>query len=217
MAQKYKRDILTIFNNSGVEFIETNQFKKRMVKEWGINLIETHPEKGEGYWDCIKKYGLPRMRGKGRGGSNVPRCCYYCKEKPANKIYKKLKIKAVLTGIMAEESRQRKLLITRYDNAEDEKDSIKMCGQRYYSSSWDQWKYHPIAYWKEEDVWNYIKENDIPMNEVYFKWNGVYDRCGCLPCTAYIGWERKLSKTHPKLYRLLKKYEDPQQTSILEV
>ena len=73
------------------------------------------------------------------------------------------------------------------------------------------WKLHPIAHWTENMVWDYINENNIPINPVYTKWKGIYKRCGCLPCTAYLDWERKLSKTHNKLYMYLKHLEDKKQ------
>ena len=210
MALKHDPNVKVVFENSGVEFPETIHFKNRMKKEWNLNLHETKPIKT--FWECVKQYGLPGIRGKKGKGSNVPACCIYLKEKPFDLVRKKIKINVVLTGIMAEESRQRKMLILRYDNKDDSHDDIQFCGQRYYARSQDLWKYHPIAHWTEEDVWAYIKEHDIPINPVYLKWGGVYKRCGCLPCTAYLSWEKRLSKSHPKLYMMLKKMGDPEQT-----
>lgn len=209
MALKYDPNIKVIFNNTGVEFPETIRYKNKIAKEWNLNLIETKPYK-KNFWKCIEDYGVPGIRVKNKG-SNTPMCCIYCKEKPAFKRFKEEGIKAVFTGITAEESRQRKLLVMRYDNGVGEKDNIKFCGQRYYAKTQNLWKIHPIAYWKEKEVWDYIKENNIPINEVYTKWNGIYDRCGCLPCTAYLDWEKKLSKSHPKLYLKLKKIQEPNQ------
>ncbi len=208
MALKYNPNIKVLFQNTGVEFPETIKYKKIITKLWNINLIETKPIKG--FWECIKEYGIPTMRGKNKG-SNVPKCCTYCKEKPAIQSMKENKIIAVITGIMAEESRQRSLLIKRYDNKDDSYENIKMCGQRYFMRTDGLWKFHPIAHWKEKDVWDYINNNKIPVNPVYTKWNGIYKRCGCLPCTAYKDWEKKLSKSHPKLYFKLKKIADPNQ------
>ncbi|HHE36279.1 MAG TPA: phosphoadenosine phosphosulfate reductase family protein [Candidatus Woesearchaeota archaeon] len=215
MALKYKPDIKVFFHNTGVEFPETIRFKDKIKKLWNLNLVETKPYKGMSFWKCVEKYGLPqarkesRKRKRGVGGS--PRCCYYLKEKPAMLAFKEHKIVAIITGLMKCESRNRALLITRMDNKVDSKDNIRFCGQRYFAKSWGVWKYHPIAYWKEEDVWDYIKRYNVPVNPVYRKWGGLYKRCGCLPCTAYLDWQDKLSKSHPKLYRLLKQKECPSQ------
>jgi len=202
MALKYDPNIKVMFNNTGVEFPETIKYKNKIVKEWDLNIIETKPIKT--FWECIDQYGVPGIRVKNKG-SNVPMCCTYCKEKPAINYYKKHKTIAVMTGITAEESRQRSLLIKRYDN------HIEFCGQRYYAKTQSLWKLHPLAYWTEKEVWSYIKNNNIPINPVYTKWNGLYKRCGCLPCTAYLDWEKKLSKSHKKLYLKLKSIQEPTQ------
>ena len=211
MALKYNPNIKVVFNNTGVEFPETIKYKEMIVKKWKLNLIETKPIKT--FWECIDKYGIPQVRNKGK--NRTPKCCYYCKEKPALNSYKEHNIIAVLTGLMACESRNRKLLMIRYENSIDSKDKIGFCGQRYYAKTQGLWKIHPIAYWLEEDIWDYTKENKIPINPVYTKWNGIYKRCGCLPCTAYLDWEKKLSKTHHKLYLKLKKIQEPTQEVLI--
>jgi phosphoadenosine phosphosulfate reductase len=197
MARKVNPNVKVVFNNTGVEFPETIKFKNRMAQKWKLNLIETRPYK-KSFWDCLKEYGLPTQRNK-----CPPKCCYYCKERPMQIATKEYKIIAYLTGLMAEESWNRKNL-------------IRMCGQRYYVKDENVWKYHPIAYWKEADVWDYIKANQIPINPVYTKWNGIYKRCGCLPCTSYLDWENRLSKSHPKLYRMLKEIQHPTQRTVGE-
>lgn len=46
---------------------------------------------------------------------------------------------------------------------------------------------HPILHWTEQDVWNYIKEKNIPINPLYFSRNGKRFRSlGCMPCTEPI-------------------------------
>ena len=210
MALKIKPDIKVLFANTGVEFPETIKFKNKMVKELNLNYYETKPIKT--FWQCIDEYGFPTFRGKGT--SRSPKCCIYSKEKPMINLQKELKVVAIFTGLMAEESRQRKLTMMRYDNKKAPNmwhDSVEFCGQRWWSKHDGMWKYHPIAYWKESEVFDYIKNNDIPLNEVYTKWNGLYKRCGCLPCPAYLDWEKKLSKSHIGLYMRLKSLQNPTQ------
>ncbi|MBI4177272.1 MAG: phosphoadenosine phosphosulfate reductase family protein [Candidatus Aenigmarchaeota archaeon] len=46
---------------------------------------------------------------------------------------------------------------------------------------------HPILHWREADVWNFIKERDIPINPLYFSVNGKRFRSlGCKSCTVAI-------------------------------
>lgn len=240
LALKYKPDIKVMFNNTGVEFPETIKYKEIMVKKWNLNLIETKPIKS--FWECINNYGVPNIRGKGK--LRTPKCCIYCKEKPSLNACKDNGIIAEFTGIMACESRQRKLTMMRYENnksTESAKDGVTFCGQRWYAKTYNMWRYHPIAYWSEKDVWNYTLNNEIPINPVYTKWDehgnihsnpiikisqkgkllldnqkALYDRCGCLPCTAYLNWEKKLSLSHPKLYLRLKREIEPDQTRLTE-
>lgn len=220
MALKHDPNVKVVFFNTGVEFPETLRLKDRLKKEWSLNLYETKPYH-KSYWDCVEEYGLPRIRAsKKTKGSNVPRCCIYLKERPASIIQKELGLMATMTGMQAVESRSRKLLALRYDNKKApymERDNIEFCSQRWYTRSTGMWYYHPIMLWTTKEVWDYTREHELPVNEVYTKWNGVYDRCGCLPCTAYIGWEKKLSKSHPSLYRHLKRLADPKQTILVGV
>lgn len=207
MALKVNKDIKVLFHNTGVEFPETIEYARSITKLWNLNLIETKPYKNKTFWDCAKQYGLPSIRKSGGKGANSPKCCYYLKERPAQIKIKELGLRAIMTGLLKCESRNRSMLMSRMDNSEQ----IDTCGQRYYSKSWGLFKIHPIAYWSEKQVWDYINENDLPINPVYTKWGGIYPRCGCLPCTAYKSWEKRLAKSHHKLYLQLKKIEHPYQ------
>ncbi len=44
-------------------------------------------------------------------------------------------------------------------------------------------KINPIADWTEQQVWDYIKENDVPYNELHDK---GYPSIGCAPCTRAV-------------------------------
>ncbi len=212
MALKYDPDIKVIFENTGVEFPETIRYKEKMVKSWNINLAETKPLKT--FWQCIDEYGLPTTRKTSGKGSNSPKCCHYLKEKPALILEKELGINAIITGLQACESRSRGLIAKRYDNKKApymSKDDVEFCSQRWFTRSTGLWNYNPIMLWSTEAVWDYISCNNIPINPVYTKWNKIYPRCGCLPCTAYTSWEDRLSVSHPKLYLKLKNIQDPKQ------
>ncbi len=204
MALSVKSDIPVIFENTGVEFVETIRFKNRMKVEWNINLYETKPLKT--FWQCIEEYGLPKTRKRGGKGSNAPKCCFYLKEKPALILQRELGINAIFTGLQACESNSRSLIAMRYDNKKApymSKDDVEFCSQRWYTRSTNVWNYHPIMLWSTEQVWEYTAKNKIPINEVYTKWDGIYPRCGCLPCTAYLSWGKRLSISHPRLYNHL--------------
>lgn len=45
-------------------------------------------------------------------------------------------------------------------------------------------KVNPLADWTEEDVWAYIRENDVPYNKLHDR---GFPSIGCQPCTRAVG------------------------------
>lgn len=54
-------------------------------------------------------------------------------------------------------------------------------------TEWDEgfglWKFNPLIEWTEKDVWDYIRANNVPYNELHDK---HYPSIGCGPCTRAI-------------------------------
>jgi phosphoadenosine phosphosulfate reductase len=44
-------------------------------------------------------------------------------------------------------------------------------------------KINPLTFWSENDVWDYIKKNRLPVNSLYKR---GYSSIGCAPCTRAI-------------------------------
>ena len=70
----------------------------------------------------------------------------------------------------------------------------------------------PMGFWTEEDVWQYIKQNNLKISEIY---NKGYKRTGCMFCCFGVHLENfnkdrqtdeienrftLMKKTHPKQY-----------------
>jgi 3'-phosphoadenosine 5'-phosphosulfate sulfotransferase (PAPS reductase)/FAD synthetase len=206
---------IKILNAIAMPYTETIEFAKKIIKEWNLNCVQLRPYKGMNFWKCVKKYGLPHIRSS-QTGKKSPKCCYYLKEKPIQSYMKEHSLEACLTGMTAAESWNRKQLAMRYDNIKNipdnmkygnSKDGVPFCSMRYYAKTWGSWQVHPIMGWTEQDVWDYTKREGVPINPLYHNYDGVYKRTGCVACTAYLGWENKLSKTHPKLFHKLKAIE----------
>lgn len=191
LALQVDSDIPVVFCNTLVEYPDTIAFKKRLKEEWDLNLFEFKPEKTFG--QCLDQYGPPHFRygkkGDGRK-SGAPRCCWYLKEKPAYEFYKKHGIKATFLGLTWDESYQRRSWIIGHGTAHTMKTRCPGLTKIY-----------PIAYWTTEDVWRYIRDNNLPYNSIYDK---GHDRCGCWPCTGFKNWERMMAKEHPKFYARMK-------------
>jgi len=47
----------------------------------------------------------------------------------------------------------------------------------------DMLKINPLAYWTEEQVWEYIRSKNIPYNSLY---NKDFRSIGCQPCTRAV-------------------------------
>lgn len=229
LVKSIKPDVMVV-HYKAAPFPETVKFKNEVRELWNLDLIELGPYKNMGYWKCVEKYGLPGIRTSQRGKRHSPKCCHYLKEKPMQDFINRNEIEVVFTGLTASESWNRRKTAYRYDTGTwrgglkdttievlEEKQTDtgwRFCGMRYWAKTWNSWQVHPIMAWNEADVWRYTKDNDLPVNPVYEKWGGVHKRVGCLPCTAYISWEKNLRRSHPKLYRHLKKIELAKETTL---
>lgn len=191
LCLKLKPDILTVFNNTGVEYPETVKFISRLRDEWGVNLVETKPLKT--FWDIVAVKGFMN-KSKNSNGSHGGVCCADLKEYPMERALRQYHIDAIFTGTTAPESRQRQFTALRLGACY----TYKKTGVR---------KVHPILWWSENEVRQYHADMNIPLNPMYER---GCDRIGCMPCTAYKTWEAQLSQTNPKLYRMLKLRKDKQ-------
>ncbi len=49
---------------------------------------------------------------------------------------------------------------------------------------WDDargvWKFNPLADWTDKDVWDYVREHELPYNALH---DSGYSSIGCAPCT----------------------------------
>jgi len=95
---------------------------------------------------------------------NRKECCEIRKVKPLKRA---LKGKTIwITGIRAEHSKNRT-------------DMVKI--------EWDQandlTKIHPLLSWSADQVWSYIKENNVPFNVLH---NQGFISIGCQPCTRAV-------------------------------
>lgn len=180
-------NIRVLFNDTGVEFPETYEFIDKIRKLWNVKLTILKPKTT--FWKIVKEYGFPMLRGQYKDNSRSkdgrPMCCQLLKEQPLLDA----RIKCTITGIRVAESRMRMFAIAQW-------------GQYYKASTLKRWQYHPIAFWSTNKLLAYIKKHQIPVNKVY---EMGQERCGCWPCTGYIGWRESIAKSHPKLHRFLMK------------
>ena len=91
-------------------------------------------------------------------------CCYNRKVEPLKRALKGLD--AWICGLRKEQSvTRRDLNVVEYDE-----------GDRLY-------KVNPILDWTEDMLWDYVKKNNVPYNNLYKK---NYPSIGCEPCTRAV-------------------------------
>jgi len=95
---------------------------------------------------------------------NRKECCNIRKMEPLKRALKSVDI--WITGLRASQS------VTRDDMSVIE-----------YDENFGVIKLNPLISWSEKDVWDYIKENKVPYNELHDK---NYPSIGCASCTRAI-------------------------------
>ena len=191
LISNFCKGVYVIFANTGVEYPETYKYRDDMLKgyfEW-TNYIETKPIKT--FWECVELYGYPTIRGK--GSSNTPKCCTYLKEMPLKKAEKELGVDLSFIGIQATESMNRRLVFMRV-------------GEYYFNKENQYNRCYPLAIWTDEDVWEYAKRRQIPMNPIY----STMKRNGCMFCTGFKNWREVMVKYKPEIYKLISNRYDEQ-------
>jgi len=212
-------NIPAVFVNTGLEYPEIVDFVKTID-----NVVMLKPKIP--FNKVIEKYGYPvvskenslkvheirntkseklrnkRLYGDEAGNGKLPtkwkflldapfkisnRCCSVMKKAPFYAYETKTKAKPFV-GTMAIESNTRRQAYL--------KDGCNAFNNVHPQS-------RPIAFWKEEDIWEYIKTRNIPYSKIY---DMGYDRTGCMFCMYGIHLEKgenrfqRMAKTHPKQY-----------------
>ena len=229
IAREIYPDIKAVYVDTGLEYPEVKQFVRT------VDNVETIKPK-KSFKQVIEEYGYPviskeqaeyirearegtekvrnlRINGNAKGQFKISkkwmfmldapfkisdRCCHVMKKYPS-KHYEKVTGRHPIVGSMASESilRQTKYL-QEGCNAFNNKRPMSM----------------PMGFWTEQDVLQYIYENNIQIPSVYghvlkdgntYKNTGV-DRTGCVFCLFGIHLEKgynrvqRLQVTHPQLH-----------------
>ncbi|SDX65420.1 phosphoadenylyl-sulfate reductase [Nitrosomonas halophila] len=91
-------------------------------------------------------------------------CCYLRKVEPLKRALAGKK--AWITGMRREQA------VTR--------DSLEISA---YDSEHGLHKFNPLCHWTHQNVWDYIKQHDVPYNALHDRF---YPSIGCAPCTRAI-------------------------------
>lgn len=137
-------------------FPETYQVRDRLVKAFGKNFIRVRPS------HTLEEQARQWEGELWKRDSNT--CCRIRKVDPLRRFLKGYS--AWCTGIRREQAPTR---------------------ARTEVVEWDPQfglvKLNPLALWKSEEVWAYIREHDIPYNPMH---DHHYPSIGCVPCTRQV-------------------------------
>lgn len=115
------------------------------------------------------------------------RCCHWLKMKPLKEAVKRFGHPFV--GTRVEEARQREMTYLLY-------------GCNAFSIS--RPRSTPLAFWLDSDIWEYVRQFDVPYSSVY---DMGYTRTGCFACMFGVHLRaepnrfQRMQITHPKLWR----------------
>jgi len=151
LGMQVKPDLKFIGIDTGYEFKETLSFAEQLLEETKMNFQWAKPSEKDR--ENIKKE---------YGGSFIKDSQYKCcaMKVPAIKPFLKTH-DAWISGLRRDEAESRK-----NTKIIEEGKIIKI---------------NPIAFWTKDDVWQYIKENNLIYHPLY---NQGYSSLGCKPCTS---------------------------------
>lgn len=195
MVRQNRKTIKVLWNNTLVEYPDTYQFARHIIAEWELDCIEAKPKVT--FWQIVEEFGFPihTRNSKGRKQLAAYKCCDGLKKKPTVAALRRIDCDVYFTGLTRHESSLREL-------------SARQYGDFFYSKKWGHWKCHPLQNWTNDDIWQYIREFELPYNPLYDKNEVAIDggiRTGCWPCTQAIKYGKleHLREYYPKLFNLL--------------
>lgn len=200
--------LLELVKRAGVKYkayysVTTNDPPEnvRFIREHYPEVIFLHPK--ENFFKLVEKKGLPTMMKR--------YCCDILKEQHGVG-------QVVLTGVRREESVKRaryndvRVVSRRKEHADKTKkysiDTIATNEHRCIKGK-DKIMVYPILDWTTEEVWHFIKDNNLPINPCYEK-DG---RVGCMICPfakrqQIERYEEQYPKIKETLLKALQKFLD---------
>jgi phosphoadenosine phosphosulfate reductase len=156
IVRKILPNVPVVFLDTGYHFAEVYEYRDRMAREWGLNLVSLEP--AQTVAEQESQFGILNQTDPGK-------CCGLRKVKP---LFSALEGYALwFTGLRREQAKSRAALREVEDFSLPTGTSIR--------------KISPLTEWSAKDVWTYARENEIPLLSLYDK---GYTSIGCEPCTS---------------------------------
>jgi phosphoadenosine phosphosulfate reductase len=153
MIVKIKPDAKIFYLDTDVLFEETYLVRDEILNKYSANLIKYSP--------LLTLEEQAEQHGDQLWASDPNGCCNIRKVEPLNRALSTLD--AWITGIRRDQAPTRA-------NA----------GVVETDTKFNLIKFNPLALWTWEDVWAYIRANDVPYNKLH---DENYPSIGCIHCT----------------------------------
>ncbi len=156
ILSELKENPSVFYLDTDLLFDETYKLRDRLANELGIQFQRVHS-------------GISVAEQEQRFAENLwerapNTCCFIRKVMPLRKFLSSKK--AWVTGVRRDQSLTRAgTQIVEWDHANQ------------------LLKLNPLTFWTSEDIWSYIKLNDLPYNELHDR---GYPSIGCMPCTKAV-------------------------------
>ena len=179
-------------------------YRDRLVKEWGLELIVGRNEAVLAAGDTFPSGRATRVE-----------CCGTLKKDALKQVLDIHQFDAVIVGVRRDEEPTRAK--ERYFSPRDQHMEWRLTDQP--PELWDQFKtdfepgthirVHPLLHWTEIDIWEYIDREKIPVVPLYFanERGERYRSLGCWPCTGTIKSE---ARTVPDIVAELRRTTVPE-------
>lgn len=157
MLMKISGDAKVFYLDTDVLFQETYELRDRAIAKYGIrNLIHVRP--------MLTLAEQANLHGDELWKNNPDACCDIRKVKPLTQVLSSLD--GWITGIRRDQAPTR---ANAQAFEQDEKFGLV--------------KVNPLIRWTEDQVWDYIRKNDVPYNPLH---DQGYPSIGCLHCTRAV-------------------------------
>jgi phosphoadenosine phosphosulfate reductase len=156
MIVKIKPDAKIFYLDTDVLFEETYEVRDQILATYSANLIKYSP--------LLTLEEQAEQHGENLWATAADACCNIRKVEPLQRALGELD--AWITGIRRDQAPTRA-------NA----------GVVETDGKFNLIKFNPLALWTDEDVWTYIRENNVPYNKLH---DNGYPSIGCIHCTRQV-------------------------------
>jgi len=153
MLQRVRPGTDIFYLDTDFHFKETYETRNRLAEKYNISFVQVKPQLTPE--EQVEQYGPELWK------SDPNLCCNLRKVTPL--IQTLAKYDAWITGI-------------RRDQAPTRANAKKI----EYDVKFGLVKFNPLANWTSDDVWNYIRRNDVPYNPLHDR---NFPSIGCEQCT----------------------------------